>query len=96
MPLRIPSDVYSRLADGYIVYWRMNGKHYLAYIEDGLQVFEASSLEELLSIVKNIDFIEAKGVCIYRGEYYDPDGDVECIRAGFRGSEVAEYIQGGP
>ena len=96
MPLRIPPDVYAHITEGYIVYWRMNRKHYLAYIEDGLQVFEANSLEELLSIVKNIDFIEAKGVCIYRGEYYDPNGDVECVKAGFKGREVAGLIQGGP
>ena len=94
MPLRIPLDVFSRITDGFIVYWRLNGRHYLAYREDGLQVIEANSLEELLNMVKDIDFIEAKGVCIYRGEYYDPDGDVECLRAGFKGREIVEFIRG--
>mgnify|MGYP001770774068 CR=1 FL=1 len=86
--MRIPPAAFSRLAEGYIVYWVDGGKHYLAYHEDGLQVIEANSLEELLSVVKNIDFIEAKGLCILT-----EDG-VECTKAGFKGSEVVELIKG--
>ena len=88
MPLRIPPAAFSRLVEGYIVYWVDGGRHYLAYVESGLHVIEASSLEELERILSGIDFIEAEGLCVFRGD------DAECIKAGFRGSEVAELIKG--
>ena len=94
MPMQVPYDVFKKVTEGYIAYWIMNGIHYLAYIdEDGFEVIEANSLDELASKLREIDFIEARGLCIF-GDYNDPDSSTECIRAGFRGSEIIALLRG--
>ena len=95
MPVRVPSDVFRKVVDGYIAYWIEDGRHRIAYIdEDGnLQVLEAGSLEELEKILEGVDYVEAKGLCIF-GDYNDPDSTTECIRSGFKGREIIALLRG--
>lgn len=87
----MPGSVFEKLKNGYAVYWRIMDRSYFAYINRRGDViaYECDSLDFLKSIIRSIDYIPAKGLCVFT------EGGVKCFEGrGFTGAEAAGLIWG--